>query len=143
MLPETQILVPDVHECYGTSVGLNLMDGMQQVLLPHMDISDAGIPCKARSKLNQNCKNNVNCVREKRECTGEGFDAVRKAAKMHCPIMAEQERVTDWRWASGATCCKDVLSTSCVFFFHYVRCVALCQLTVVHGRSPRACIACI
>ena len=76
MLPDCSVLVADVNECSREVINKNLMNDASSVLLPHCDIQDGGVPCKARSKLNMNSAKNVNCVRNQLECTGHAMFVV-------------------------------------------------------------------
>ena len=107
-LPDCQVLSGDVNFMAKAVLQENLMDSSKSVLLPDCDGADGGYPCKARSKLNMNAANNVNCVREKRECTGWGVETTFKAVRVHKPLWAEHECVPDLAQRSPAGAPNDV-----------------------------------
>ena len=73
MLPDCSVLVADLNECSKGTIHNHLMNDAASVLLPHCDIQDGGVPCKATSELNMNSAKSVSCVRHTRECTGHAM----------------------------------------------------------------------
>ena len=105
-LPETQVLVSDVNECHKTTIGENRMNGDVNVLIPHKDMGDGGIPCTVM--LNCNSAKNINCEREQRESTGLGFSFLMKSVEVHGPVTVENECVDDLAQRSPANAPNDV-----------------------------------
>ena len=47
---------------------------------------DKGIPCTARTTLNNHSSTDINCVQEKRETTGVCYEEARKTFEVHAPL---------------------------------------------------------
>ena len=63
--------------------------------MPYFKSLTGGIPCVSRSPLSVKAKENVNCVQEKREATGEAFETVCATVDSHHPSEIQLECV-DW-----------------------------------------------
>ena len=68
-------------------------DLMHQVFVAPPGGLDAGIPCISRTSLNANCSKNVNCVQQKTEATGIGFENTRLTCVAHSPEIVGLECV--------------------------------------------------
>jgi site-specific DNA-cytosine methylase len=84
-----KFLVADVKDLKAHAAVNVLTDTTDSTLLPFARMTDGGFPCVSRTPLSTKRHQNVNCVQEQREATGDGFGDAHACVTAH-----NQEAVT-------------------------------------------------
>ena len=90
--PELKLMIGDMAALAGDSV-INDFTGSEE-LVPETHSLSAGVPCISRTPQSCAMAKNLNCVQEKREATGSGFEHIRSIAQKHSPDEVTLECVT-------------------------------------------------